>query len=127
MIGQLRVPCAYQGGKQRVAAQIVDLLLGANPGPNTRFYDLCCGSAAVSIELVKRGIEPSRIFMLDISSWGVFWTAICSGTFDMDVFDQFLSELPSDKRKLKAHMLELAALPVGEHEDRKSTRLNSSH
>src|SRR3546814_11694496 len=54
--------------------------------------------------------------MLDISSWGVFWTAICSGTFDMDVFDQFLSELPSDKRKLKAHMLALAALPVGEHE-----------
>src|SRR3546814_11771185 len=57
MIGQLRVPCAYQGGKQRVAAQIVDLLLGANPGPNTRFYDLCCGSAAVSIELVKRSEE----------------------------------------------------------------------
>lgn len=46
MISQLRVPCAYQGGKQRVAAQIVDLLLEANPGPNSRFYDLCCGSAA---------------------------------------------------------------------------------
>lgn len=116
MIGQMRVPCAYQGGKQRVAAQIVDLLLEANPGPTTRFYDLCCGSAAVSIELVKRGIDSSRICMLDISSWGVFWTAICSGTFDMDVFDQFLSELPSDKRDLKAHMLELAARPVGEHE-----------
>lgn len=116
MISQLRVPCAYQGGKQRVAAQIVDLLLEANPGPNSRFYDLCCGSAAVSIELVKRGVEPSRICMLDISSWGVFWTAICSGTFDMDVFDQFLSELPSDKHDLKNHMLALSGLPLGGHE-----------
>src|SRR3546814_1478664 len=52
----------------------------------------------------------------DVCSSDLFWTAICSGTFDMDVFDQFLSELPSDKRKLKAHMLALAALPVGEHE-----------
>src|SRR3546814_4309702 len=93
MFGPWRLPCAYQCCKQRFAAQSVDLLLGANPGPNTRFYDLFCGSAAFSIELVKRGIEPSRIFMLVISSWGVFWTAICSGTFDMDVFDQFLSEL----------------------------------
>src|SRR3546814_8323980 len=67
MIGQLRVPCAYQGGKQRVAAQIVDLLLGANPGPNTRFYDLCCGSAAVSIELVKRGIEDRKSTRLNSS------------------------------------------------------------
>src|SRR3546814_19945644 len=57
MIGQLRVPCAYQGGKQRVAAQIVDLLLGANPGPNTRFYDLCCGSAAVRSEERRVGKE----------------------------------------------------------------------
>src|SRR3546814_15369910 len=111
MIGQLRVPCAYQGGKQRVAAQIVDLLLGANPGPNTRFYDLCCGSAAVSIELVKRGIEPPRIFMLHISSWGVFWTTICLVTFDMDVVDQFLSEFPSDKRKSKAPKLDVSLIP----------------
>lgn len=113
---QLRVPCAYQGGKQRVAAQIVDLLLDAAPGPNALFYDLCCGSAAVSIELVNRGIEPSRICMLDISSWGSFWAAIGSGTFNMEVFDQFLSELPEDKREFKAHMSALSALPLRDHE-----------
>jgi hypothetical protein len=66
MINQLRVPCAYQGGKQRVAAQIVDILLDASRDTNSRFYDLCCGSAAVSIELVRRGVEPGRICMLDI-------------------------------------------------------------
>jgi len=112
----MRVPCAYQGGKQRVASQIVDLLLEAAPGPNSRFYDLCCGSGAVSIELVNRGVDPSRIWMLDISSWGSFWSAIGSGTFNMDVFDKFLSELPSDKRDFKAHMLALSARPVGDHE-----------
>lgn len=116
MNSKMRVPCAYQGGKQRVASQIVDLLLEAAPGPNSRFYDLCCGSGAVSIELVNRGIDPSRIWMLDISSWGAFWSAIGSGTFNLDVFDRFLSELPNDKRDFKAHMLSLSALPVGDHE-----------
>lgn len=112
----MRAPCAYQGGKQRVAAQIVDILLDAAPEPNSRFYDLCCGSAAVSIELVNRGVEPSRIWMLDISSWGSFWSAIGSGTFKMDSFDQLLSELPSDKRDFKAHMSTLSALPVHDRE-----------
>ena len=116
MSSQLRVPCAYQGGKQRVAGQIVDALLQASPEPNSQFYELCCGSAAISIELVNRGVDPSRIWMLDISSWGSFWSAIGEGTFDMDVFDRFLSELPSDKRDFKAHMLALSALPVDEHE-----------
>jgi hypothetical protein len=116
MSTQMRAPCAYQGGKQRVAAQIVDILLDAAPEPNSRFYDLCCGSAAVSIELVNRGVEPSRIWMLDISSWGSFWSAIGSGTFKMDSFDQLLSELPSDKRDFKAHMSMLSALPVRDRE-----------
>lgn len=116
MNSRMRVPCAYQGGKQRVAAQIVDILLEAAPGPNSQFYDLCCGSAAISIELVNRGVAPSRIWMLDISSWGAFWSSIGSGTFNMDTFDQFLSGLPLDKRDFKAHMSALSALPVGDHE-----------
>jgi hypothetical protein len=95
---------------------MVDLLLEAAPGPDSRFYDLCCGSGAVSVELINRGIDPSRIWMLDISSWGSFWSAIGSGTFNMDVFDQYLAVLPSDKRDIKAHMLALSALPVGDHE-----------
>lgn len=99
-----------------MAGQIVDALLQASPGPNAQFYELCCGSAAISIELVNRGVDPSRIWMLDISSWGSFWSAIGDGTFDMGVFDRFLSELPSDKRDFKAHMLALSALPVDEHE-----------
>ncbi|WP_277207912.1 DNA adenine methylase [Vibrio misgurnus] len=110
----LRVPCSYQGGKQRIASQIIDHLLDAAQNRNSRFYDLCCGSGAISIELVNRGVDPSRIWMLDISSWGSFWSAIGSGTFNMDKFDSYLSKLPNDKRDYKNHMLKLSTLPVVE-------------
>lgn len=116
MSKQMRVPCSYQGGKQRVAAQIVDVLVEAASDSSSVFYDLCCGSGAISIELVNRGIEPSRIRMLDISSWGSFWSAIGSSTFDMDIFDQFLSDLPSDKRDYKNHMSSISSLPIVKHE-----------
>ena len=116
MSHQLRVPCAYQGGKQRVAAQIVDQLLEAAPSPVSLFYDLCCGSGAVSIELVNRGVDPSRIWMLDISSWGYFWSAIGSGKFNMAVFDQHLAGLPYNKREIQEYMSAISLLPVGEHE-----------
>lgn len=116
MKDKLRAPCAYQGGKQRIAAQIVDLLIKEAPDSDTIFYDLCCGSAAVSIELINRGIDPSRIFMLDKSSWGVFWSAIGSGSFNMELFDLFLSMLPEDKKKFKDHISELAALPIIDNE-----------
>lgn len=116
MSHQLRVPCAYQGGKQRVAGQLVDVLLNSATGPNTHFYDVCCGSGAVSIELVNRGIDPSRITMLDASSWGSFWSAIGCGTFDMGLFDQLLSALPDDKRQIKKYLSALSSLPVGNDE-----------
>jgi len=116
MIDKLRVPCAYQGGKQRVAAQIVDIMIKVAPNSDTIFYDLCCGSAAVSIELINRGIDPSRIIMLDKSSWGVFWSAIGSGSFNMELFDYYLSKLPEDKRKFKDHLSELSSLPITDNE-----------
>lgn len=113
---RLRVPCSYQGGKQRIAPQIVDYLLDAAPHQDCHFYDLCCGSGAISIELVNRGISPSRIHMLDISTWGTFWSAVGSGNFDMKLFDQHLKQLPNDKRKYKAHMAMLSARPFLETE-----------
>lgn len=112
----IRVPCSYQGGKQRIAPQIVDAILSAASGPDSIFYDLCCGSGAISIELVNRGVDPSRIWMLDISSWGAFWLAIGSGKFNMDTFDQLLSDLPSDKHHFKDHMSSLSKQSIAENE-----------
>lgn len=105
---KLRVPCAYQGGKQRIASQIAELLIAAAPSPEARFYDLCCGSGAISIELVNRGVQPSQITMLDHSTWGTFWTAIGTGAFDMQKFEELLSRIPENKRLVKAFMTELA-------------------
>lgn len=115
MTRDLRVPCSYQGGKQRVSKQLVDLLL-KSARSDTHFYDLCCGSGAVSIELVNRGISPSRITMVDLSSWGAYWNAIGSGTFSMETFDELILEIPEDKRLIKAHMTALSERPVGDNE-----------
>ena len=112
----LRAPCSYQGGKQRVASEIVDHLLEAAPTENTVFYDLCCGSGAVSVELVNRGVDPRRIVMLDGSSWGAFWSAIGAGEFEVEAFQDLLDGLPTDKRALKEHMKSLAAQPVIQNE-----------
>lgn len=116
MTDLLRVPCSYQGGKQRVASQVVDAILAAAPGPNSEFYDLCCGSGAISIELVNRGVDPAKIVMLDISSWGVFWSAIGSDEFDVTAFDLFLSEIPAEKRDIRRHLQLLATKEVGKQE-----------
>ncbi|WP_445341955.1 hypothetical protein [Bifidobacterium sp. ESL0827] len=116
MTAGLRVPCAYQGGKQRVAKQIVDRLLLTPDDKDVTFYDLCCGSGAISIELINRGVPPSHIVMLDCSSWGRFWNAIGAGHFDIDYFDSLLASLPKDKRLVKDHMKQLSSAPVNEHE-----------
>ena len=112
----LRVPCSYQGGKQRIASQIVDIILESLPSENTQFYDLCCGSGAISIELVNRGIDPKSISMLDISSWGTFWSAIGSNTFNMDIFDHLLAELPDSQKDFKKYLSELSEQPVDKNE-----------
>lgn len=117
-IGALRVPCCYQGGKQRVASEIVDAIFKDNPqiDGSTQFYDLCCGSGAYSVELMNRGINPSRITMLDISSWGCFWQAIGSGTFDMRAFHGLIETIPNEMRLVHDYMVALAKEKVDEDE-----------
>ena len=107
---QLRVPCCYQGGKQRIADQIVDKLLAVYRGDNenVHFYDMCCGSGAVTIELLNRGIKPKQITMLDASSWGTFWKSLGEGSFDLSVFEKELCKIPKDKKLIKAYMKDLA-------------------
>lgn len=116
MANLLKPPCTYQGGKQRISKQIVDSILSAAPDENTKFYDLCCGSGAISVELVNRGVHPSRIVMLDSSSWGTFWQAIGEGRFDLTYFASLISDLPEDKNEIKAHVSKLALDPVEKYE-----------
>ena len=79
---RLTAPCTYQGGKQRYARQIVDHIFEQGTiDTEATFYDVCCGSGAISVELINRGVAPERITMLDISTWGAFWNALGRGEF----------------------------------------------
>ena len=120
-------PCSYQGGKQRVAKEIVDYMLNSTFVANdTKFYDLCCGSGAITIELLNRGIPPNKIVMCDISSWGVFWKSIGNGTFDLNKFYTYSKAVPRDKSLIQNHIKQLSQTNADVDEEYKYILLQSS-
>lgn len=89
-------PCSYQGGKQKLAKQIIDIIYEENNINNeTIFYDLCCGSGSVSLELINRGFNPNNITMIDNSCFGQFWEDISNNKFDIKIFEQEINKIPS--------------------------------
>lgn len=88
-------PCSYQGGKQRLSKQIVDIIFEQNEiNDNTKFYDLCCGSGAITLELINRGVNPKNITMVDASMWGKLWETIGNNEFKLDIFKNEIDKLP---------------------------------
>ena len=102
-------PVTYQGGKGRLAAQITEIIGLPIAGC---FYDLCCGSGAISVAAVERGQDPNRITMVDLSPWGLFWKAVGAGTFDVPAFERSFARVPSDKSQIKAHVESIYRSPV---------------
>ena len=120
-------PCSYQGGKQRVAKEIVDYMLNATfLSKDTKFYDLCCGSGAVTVELLNRGVPPENITMCDKSSWGVFWKSIGEGIFDLNKFYKYSKAVPRDKSLIQAHIKELSKTNADVDEEYKYILLQAS-
>lgn len=114
---KLLPPCSYQGGKQRVSKQIVDYIFNTVAvDSTTQFFDLCCGSGTITLELISRGINPQNITMLDISSWGAFWKAVGDGTFSYDKFLECADKVPKDKSKIQDYMKLLSKEKVDEYE-----------
>ncbi|MEM4994832.1 hypothetical protein WKH56_19920 [Priestia sp. SB1] len=112
---KLTIPCAYQGGKQRIAKDIVDIFFKENEiDDETKFYDLCCGSGAVSIELISRGINPSNIVMVDKSVWGSFWQKIGNGEFSTDVFKLYIDNIPKDISQIKSFAENMSKQPAND-------------
>ena len=103
-------PCTYQGGKGRLAKQIVDYVLSYvdDDISNYHFYDLCCGSGAVSIELMNRGIKPEQIYMCDKGSFGKFWEMIGNSSFDISEFQKYIDDAPKDKKLIQEHLVNLS-------------------
>lgn len=105
---KLLPPCTYQGGKQRISAEIVDYIVGHELiYPNTKIYDICCGSGAMTIEWINRGISPNNIIMLDKSSWGNFWQSIGNGTFNLSKWDWWCNQVPKNKSLVQGFLEEL--------------------
>ena len=108
----LEIPCSYQGGKQRLAKQIVDIFYKENKiDDNTKFYDLCCGSGAVSLELINRGFNPNNIVMIDNGCFGQFWQDIANDEFDLKVLREEIDKLPS-LENIQSYLKGLSNRPV---------------
>lgn len=111
----LTPPCSYQGGKQRLAKQIVDILFKENKiNDETHFYDLCCGSGSISLELINRGIIPKNIHMVDISPWGELYKSVGNNTFNLKQFKTFIDDIPKDITKIKQCAVDIINQPVDE-------------
>ena len=105
-------PCSYQGGKQRLAKKIVDIIFEQNEiNEDTKFYDLCCGSGAITLELINSGIHPSNITMVDSGLYGTFWNSVANDEFDMNIFKQEIDKLPSVD-KIQSYLQRLSNLSV---------------
>lgn len=101
-------PCSYQGGKQRLAKQIVDIIFEQNNiNEDTKFYDLCCGSGAITLELINRGIHPSNITMVDKGVYGAFWNSIANDEFDLEIFKSEIDKLP-ELKDIQKYLQELS-------------------
>lgn len=105
-------PVTYQGAKGRLAARIIEYL---TVPPEADFYDLCCGSGAVSLALIERGHYPDKLHMVDRGPWGLFWKSIGDGAFDIDVMRSYCDMVPADPREIKSFMERLRAAPIGAH------------
>lgn len=113
---KLEIPCSYQGGKQRLAKQIVDIFLKKNRiDDNTQFYDICCGSGAISVELLNRGINSKNIYMIDKSPWGLVWQMIGDASFNLSIFKEFIETIPKDITKIKQYAVDFISNPVNKN------------
>ena len=103
-------PTAYQGGKQRIAGKILDII---RPADDVDFYDLCCGSGAVAIENINRGHNPEKIHMIDAGPWGLLWKTIGDGRFKLEKFAYWIEQVPTNKRDIQDWVKELSKRPAG--------------
>lgn len=107
-MSNLQSPTTYQGAKQRIAKQIVDIINDKHANLfDLNFYDLCCGSGAISIELLNRGFPAQNLYMVDKGPWGHFWQNV-SQKLSLDSIKSLINEVPQDKSKIQSFVKALS-------------------
>jgi 16S rRNA G966 N2-methylase RsmD len=76
------------------------------------FYDLCCGSGAITVELLNRGWDPAAIVMVDVGPWGRIWRAFGEGSFDLCCFRAEIDAVPAEPAAVQSYLQSLANQPV---------------
>jgi len=108
----LETPCSYQGGKARLASSIADIIFKENDiNAETKFFDLCCGSGAISIELINRGIAAEKITMIDKSGFGIFWESVSKNEFDLAEFKKQIDMIP-DPSDIQSYLKSINNKPI---------------
>ena len=108
MENKLESPVTYQGGKSRIASKIIDIIISRNDVEDMKFYDLCCGSGAITLECINRDLSFSEYRMLDFSVWGDFWKSIGDGNFLIDIFKIYVDNLPKEKENIQKYLLSMS-------------------
>ena len=106
---KIRPPVTFQGGKQRLAPAIIDII---KPSPDEPFSDLCCGSGAVTIEAVSCGHEPRLVTMVDNGPWGQVWEEVGAGRFSLDALARVCAAVPTKVELQAGFLAELFKQPA---------------
>lgn len=101
-------PCAYQGGKQRLSKEILDIIESKEGTDTYTLFDLCCGSGAISLEALSR---EKQVVMIDKNFYGLFWELIGNGKFDLNVFHNEIHKLP-EVDKIQDYLKNLSNQPI---------------
>ena len=77
---------------------------------------MCCGSGAISLELLNHGFDLDNLIMLDKSSFGLFYKMVGEGSFDLDIWKSYIDKVPIDKSEIKSFLESLSKTCVDEDE-----------
>lgn len=78
-----------------------------------RFYDLCSGSGAITLELINQGVSPRKIVMVEKGVYGEFWRSIGEGSFNLEILKEEIGKLP-EKELISSYLKEMSKKEVDE-------------
>jgi site-specific DNA-adenine methylase len=106
---KVRPPATYQGGKQRLADEIVGICLATRSKIDAPpdFADLCCGSGAIAIAARSAGVPAASVMMVDSGPWGSVWAKVAEGKFSLEALSRIAARVPKEPERQADFLREL--------------------